>query len=97
MANQTLTIEGAEQEVRCDCCNRKLKVGVRTNLLGTIGADCLIAQIAANRARFSGNGLPTASWVRELAVIRETKTQAWMDRRGFDKPTMWVFQMKDAA
>lgn len=95
MTNQII-IEGAEQEVRCDCCNRKLKVGVRTNLFGTIGADCLIAKIEANRTRFSC-GLPTASWVRELAIVRETKTQAWLDRRGFDKPTMWIFQLKDAA
>jgi len=95
--NNQLVIEGAEQEVRCDCCNRKLKVGVRTNALGVIGADCLIAHISANRSRYSGNGLPTASWVRELAVIQETKSAAWKARRGMANPALWVFELKQAA
>ena len=97
MATGKLVIEGAEQEVSCDCCNRKLKVGVRTNLLGTIGADCFIKHVAANRTRYSGNGLPTASWVRELAVIQETKSSDWKARRGLGGAHHWAFDMKEAA
>ena len=79
---QIITIEGAEQEVRCDCCNRKLKVGIRTNTLGTIGADCLRAAMVVDYKRFS-QGKPDAKWLRELAVMRETKTTEYIHvRRG---------------
>lgn len=80
---QIITIEGAEQEVHCDCCNRKLKVGIRTNLLGTIGADCLRAAMVSDRKRFS-QGKPDAKFLRELAVMRETKTADYIRvRRGY--------------
>lgn len=79
---QTVTIEGAEQEVRCDCCNRKLKVGIRTNLLGTIGADCLRAAMVSDRKRFS-QGKPDAKFLRDLAVMVETKSPEWHARCGY--------------
>jgi len=78
----TITIEGAEQEVRCDCCNRKLKVGIRTSALGTIGADCLRAAIVSDRKRFS-QGKPDAKFLREIAVLRETKSAEWHRRCGY--------------
>ena len=79
---KTITIEGAEQEVRCDCCNRKLKVGIKTDLLGTIGADCLRAAIAADRKRFS-QGKPEAGFIRQLAIAVETKSDEWHRRCGY--------------
>lgn len=69
----TITIEGAEREVRCDCCNRPLKVGIRTSALGTIGADCLRAAMVFDYKRYS-QGKPDAKWLRELAIMKETKT-----------------------
>lgn len=72
MAN-VITIEGAERDVRCDCCNRPLKVGIRTDALGTIGADCLRAAMAVDRKRYS-QGKPDAKWLREMAIMKETKT-----------------------
>lgn len=68
-----ITIEGAEREVRCDCCNRKLKVGIRTSTLGTIGADCLRAAMGFDYKRYS-QGKPDAKWLRDLAIMKETKT-----------------------
>ena len=76
-----ITIEGAEQSVSCDCCNRHLKVGIRTNLLGTIGADCLRAAMVVDYKRFS-QGKPDAKFLRELAIMKETKTAEYIDRRG---------------
>lgn len=93
---QVLIIEGADKEVRCDCCNRKLKVGVRTNLLGTIGADCLVAKVASDRKRWNA-GRPTAAWVRELAVIKETKGADWLRLRGYTSPVLFQFPLKEVA
>ncbi len=91
MIIQTITIEGAEQEVHCDCCNRKLKVGIRTDKLGTIGADCLRAAMVSDRKRFS-QGKPDAKFLRELAIIRETKTAEWQARRGYPV-TLYSYQL----
>lgn len=44
-----IKIEGVEIEAVCECCGRKLKAGVRTDKLGTVGADCLLAKIAPSR------------------------------------------------
>jgi hypothetical protein len=94
MAN--ITIEGAEQEVRCDCCNRRLKVGIRTSALGTIGADCLRAAMVSDRKRFS-QGKPDASFLRELAVMRETKTAEYISIRRGIPASMFSFELAVAA
>lgn len=65
----TLTINGYTQECDCEHCGRALKLGVKTDELGTIGADCFVKLIAKNRARFNGNGKPSAKGVKEMAVI----------------------------
>ena len=44
-----IKIEGVEAEATCECCGRKLKAGVRTDKLGTIGADCFLSKIAPSR------------------------------------------------
>lgn len=90
----SITIEGAEQEVRCDCCNRKLKVGIRTDKLGTIGADCLRAAMVSDRKRFS-QGKPEASFLRQFAIQIETKSADWHRRMGYPI-TMRTYQLQEA-
>lgn len=87
----TITIEGAEREVRCDCCNRPLKVGIRTSKLGTIGADCLRAAMVSDRKRFS-QGKPDAAFLRQIAIMKETKTAEYLDRMGYT-PRRFVFEL----
>ena len=86
-----LNIEGAEREVRCDCCNRSLKVGIRTSALGTIGADCFRSFIVSDYKRFS-QGKPCAKFLRELAIIQETKTPEFKRLRGYVE-TMFRYEM----
>lgn len=87
-----ITIEGAEREVRCDCCNRPLKVGIRTSALGTIGADCLRATMAVDYKRYS-QGKPDAKWLRELAVMKETKTSDYIRINRGIPDRVFSFQM----
>ena len=65
----TITIQGYTRECNCDHCGRPLKLGVQTAERGTIGADCFVKLIARDTKRFSGNGKPGASRVREYAII----------------------------
>lgn len=95
MTQATITIEGAEREVRCDCCNRPLKVGIRTSALGTIGADCLRAAMVSDRKRFS-QGKPDAAFIRHIAVLKETKTAEYLGRMGYT-PRQFSFQMAQVA
>lgn len=65
-----MTISGFERECECAECGRPLKLGVKIAETGTlIGADCFIRKIARNRNRFSGNGKPSAEWVKQLGII----------------------------
>ena len=65
----TLTINGYTKECNCEHCGRALQLGVKVEELGIIGADCFVKLMAKNRARFSGNGKPSAKGVKEMAVI----------------------------
>lgn len=78
-----IVIESAEKNVRCECCNRKLKVGIQTNVFGIIGADCLISKLKENHKRWN-TGKPSAAWLRELAMIKATKNSNWINRRGYE-------------
>lgn len=64
-----LTIQGYTRECNCDHCGRPLKLGVSTAERGVIGADCFVKLIVRDAKRFSGNGKPGASRVREYAII----------------------------
>ncbi|WP_353269507.1 hypothetical protein [Gemmatimonas sp.] len=78
-----LVIIGYEQECTCDHCGRALVHGVRVAGLGTIGADCFNKMVKANRRRFSGNGKPGASTVRDLAKLREFRSDDYLGRMGY--------------
>lgn len=64
------TISGMERDVACECCGRILKYGIKSTAHGIIGADCLVAKIAPNRARWNA-GVPTASMIRDMGKARE--------------------------
>lgn len=64
------SIVGCLQGAHCDHCGRPLKYGVQTDNLGTIGADCLHSMIVFDRKRW-GNGKPSASYIREIAMVAE--------------------------
>jgi len=65
----SITIDGYKTECNCAHCGRPLKLGVVTAERGTIGADCMVKLVAKNKARFSGNGKPSAEGVKQLAII----------------------------
>lgn len=65
----TLTITGYERECNCEHCGRPLKLGVKTAERGLIGADCFVKMIARDRARFNGNGKPSAEGVKQYALV----------------------------
>lgn len=65
----TITIDGYKTECSCAHCGRALKLGVITVERGTIGADCMVKLVAKNKARYSGNGKPSAKGVKQLAII----------------------------
>jgi hypothetical protein len=65
----TLTITGAIRECNCNHCGRPLKLGVRTDEVGTIGADCFVKLTTRDTKRFNGNGRPSADIVKNYALI----------------------------
>lgn len=67
MAN--ITINGYTKECNCEHCGRPLKLGVKTEERGTIGADCFVKLIAKNKKRYNGNGKPSAEMVKQYAMI----------------------------
>lgn len=64
-----LTITGYDAECNCEHCGRALKLGVKTAEKGIIGADCFVKLVAKDRTRWNGNGKPSASIIRERAII----------------------------
>lgn len=88
----TLTITGYDQDDFCTHCGRKLIHCVKTAELGLIGADCFNKLIAANRKKYSGNGKPGASLVRDMAKLREKVSDAGLSRYG-RAPHHFVFEL----
>lgn len=88
----TITIIGYEQECDCDHCGRALQHGIRTDRLGTIGADCFNRLITADRKKFSGTGKPGAPYVRTLAKLKERDSADQLYRMGYG-PHHFVFEM----
>ena|SRR6185503_20666342 len=95
-AKQTISITGYEQECSCDHCGRDLQHGVRTDRMGTIGADCFNKLILADRKKFSRDGKPGAPYVRTLAKLRERDRWETLSRFGYG-PHHFVFEMGGAA
>ncbi len=88
----TLSIRGYEAECSCDHCGRALQHGVKTDIMGVIGADCFNKLIKADKKKFSGNGKPGASLVRTLAKLRERDSDESLRRIGYG-PWHFVFEL----
>lgn len=88
-----ISIIGYERECYCDHCGRALQHGVRTDSLGTIGADCFNRLIMFDRKRFRG-GKPGAPLVRTLAKLRERDSDVSLSRMGY-RPDHFVFQLAE--
>lgn len=82
MTATPITITGYDMDCECEHCGRKLTHGVMTDVRGMIGADCFVKIITANTKKYSGNGKPTASMVRDMAKIRDRYTDEGMARLG---------------
>lgn len=89
---KTLTIIGYEQDDCCAHCGRKLVHCVKTAELGLIGADCFNKLIAANKKRFSGNGKPGASLVRDYAKMVEFRSADRLAQMGY-RPGYFTFEV----
>ncbi len=87
-----ICINGYDQPDNCDHCGKHLIHGVRTNTHGTIGADCFVKLIKADKARFSGNGKPTASMVRNYAKMVEKCSQQRLSEMGYS-PRHFQFEL----
>lgn len=85
-------ITGYEPIERCEHCNRRMVHGVRTASHGTIGADCFVKLIKADRKRFGGNGKPSASMVRDFAKMREFRSDERLALMGY-YPRHFVFEL----
>lgn len=88
---QTISITGYEKECYCDHCGRALQHGVKTDALGTIGADCFNKLIKSDRKRFS-TGKPGAPYTRTLAKLKERDSDAQLQRMGYF-PRNFVFEL----
>ena len=88
----TLTIIGYEMDDFCSHCGRKLVHCVNTAEMGLIGADCFNKLITANTKKYSGNGKPGASLVRDMAKLRDRVSDAGLSRYG-RAPHHFVFEM----
>ena len=62
-----ITITGAVEECECGICGRALKLGVQTDSLGIIGADCFIAAIKPKRDFRGKTWKPSQLSVKESA------------------------------
>lgn len=78
-----ICINGYDQPGNCEHCGKRLVHGVRTNSHGSIGADCFVKLIKADRKRYSGNGKPTASMVRDYAKMVEFRSSARREEMGY--------------
>jgi hypothetical protein len=90
--SNTLTIIGYEMDDHCAHCGRKLVHCVNTAELGLIGADCFNKLIVANTKKYSGNGKPGASLVRDMAKLRDRVGDAHLSRYG-RAPHHFVFEL----
>lgn len=87
-----ISIMSCERDTYCDHCSRKLTYGVVTDAMGTIGADCFVKAVKANKKRFNGNGKPSAPMIREYAVMKERYNAETLSRRGYE-PHVFKFEL----
>ncbi len=80
---QIICINGYDQPDYCEHCGKRLIHGVRTNTHGTIGADCFVKLIKADKTRYSGNGKPSASMVRDYAKMVERRSPQRLSEMGY--------------
>lgn len=90
-----ICINGYDQPDNCEHCGKHLIHGVVTNTHGVIGADCFIKLIKADKKRFSGNGKPTASMVRDFAKMREKRSDKRLIECGYNPATSFTFELAD--
>lgn len=83
MSHSIICIEGYDQPDNCDHCGKRLIHGVRTNTHGVIGADCFVKLIASDKKRFSGNGKPSASMIRDYAKMVERRSAERLAQMGY--------------
>lgn len=91
-----ICINGYDQPGNCEHCGKHLIHGVRTNTHGTIGADCFIKLIKADRKRFSGNGKPSAPMVRDFAKMVERRSAQRLSEMGYS-PRHFQFELGEVA
>lgn len=89
-----ICIQGYDQPDNCEHCGKRLIHGVKTNTHGVIGADCFVKLIKADTKRFSGNGKPTASMVRDMAKMKEFRSADRLDRMGYS-PRHFQFELAE--
>lgn len=92
MQTQTLTIVGYEMDDCCSHCGRKLVHCINTAEMGLIGADCFNKLIARNLKKYSGNGKPGASLIRDMAKLRDRYSDEGLTRFG-RYPHHFVFEV----
>lgn len=89
-----ICINGYDQPECCDHCGRHLIHGVRTNTHGVIGADCFVKLIKADKKRFSGNGKPSASMIRDFAKMVEFRSPERLAAMGYS-PRHFQFELAE--
>jgi hypothetical protein len=75
-------IIGGTPDTNCDCCGRKLTVGVTLSGLGTFGADCIRKAMPIDRKRYS-QGKPDANFLRSMAKMTDRYSTERMDQMGY--------------
>lgn len=89
-----ICINGYDQPGNCEHCGKHLIHGIKTNTHGTIGADCFVKLIKANKKRYSGNGKPTASMIREYAKMVEFRSVERRAQMGYG-PHHFQFELAE--
>lgn len=90
-----ICIQGYDQPDNCEHCGKHLIHGVRTNTHGVIGADCFVKLIKADKKRYSGNGKPSASMVRDYAIRREKCSDKRLMEIGYNPATSFTFELAE--
>ena len=90
-----ICIQGYDQPDNCEHCGKRLIHGVVTNTHGVIGADCFVKLIKADKKRFSGNGKPTPSMIRDFARLREKCSDKRLKEIGYWTETSFTFELAE--
>ena len=77
-------IIGAEPDTNCNCCGRKLKIGVQLAGLGVFGADCIRKAMPYDRKKYS-QGRPDAASLRTMAKIADRDSESRIAAMGLTR------------